>query len=250
MKFMQSHLLLLPQTFADLPSENLVSYKEMTSTTDHLDDFSVTDWTTLDYASITHPIFCDFQFKGSHFQQLVNTRHLPLVFSFSSSFVSSPPAHIDPKLDFSRTSDFYRSVESSLLASTNNSTCSLPHTSSTLIAYTDGSCPNNRTVGPDNPAGWGFSLYISSSSFTTHQPVDDNWLCSHGQVKNSPLDAQVLTPVDGSNNTGEMRAVIELFDYILHYSHLPHGSFVKIFIDSTYVIRSLNGDQIPSTYTS
>ena len=101
----------------------------------------------------------------------INTRHLPLFFSYSSSFISSSSTHTEPKLDFSRTSDFYHSVESSLLASTNNSTCSLPHTSSSLVAYTDGSCPNNRTVGPDNPAGWGFSLYVSSSPFTTHQPV-------------------------------------------------------------------------------
>ena len=48
--------------------------------------------------------------------------------------------------------------------------------------------------------------------------------------------------------TGEMRAIIELFDYFLYYSDLPHGSSVKIFIDSSYVIRSLSGDQIPSTH--
>ena len=58
----------------------------------------------------------------------------------------------------------------------------------------------------------------------------------------------MITPLDGSNNTGEMRAIIELFDYILHHSHLPHGSSVEIYIDSSYVIRSLSGDQIPSTH--
>ena len=45
-----------------------------------------------------------------------------------------------------------------------------------------------------------------------------------------------------------MRAVIELFDYILYYSQLPHGSTVEIFIDSSYVLRSLTGDQLPSTH--
>ena len=115
-----------------------------------------------------------------------------------------------------------------------------------LVAYTDGSCPNNRTVGPDNPAGWGFTLYTSESLFLSH--VDHNWLCSFGMVKTTPLDDQALVPLDGSNNTGEMRAIIELFDYILYYSSLPHGSTVDIFIDSTYVIRSLQGDQLPSTH--
>ena len=84
MEFMQSHLLLLPQTFSNLPSCKLVSEKEMTSTTDLLDDFSVSDWTTFDFASVTHPIFCDFQFKASIFQQLINSRHLPLLFSYST----------------------------------------------------------------------------------------------------------------------------------------------------------------------
>ena len=59
MEFMQSHLLLLPQTFSILPSAKLAAYKKMTSTTDFLEDFSVSDWTTLDFASNTHPIFCD-----------------------------------------------------------------------------------------------------------------------------------------------------------------------------------------------
>ena len=66
-------------------------------------------------------------------------------------------------------------------------------------------------------------------------------------MKNTPLDEHALVPLDGSNNTGEMRAIIELFDFILYYSHLPHGSTIEVFIDSTYVIRSLQGDQLPST---
>ena len=68
-------------------------------------------------------------------------------------------------------------------------------------------------------------------------------------VKTTPLDEHALVPLDGSSNTGEMRAIIELFDYSLCYSSsLPHGSTVNIFIDSTYVIRSLQGDQLPSTH--
>ena len=248
MEFMQSHLLLLPQTYSDLPSSKLVSYKEMTSATDFLDDLLVSDWTTLDFASVTHPVLCDFQFKGSRFQQLINARHLPLIFSYASSFVPQAPTRSDPKFDFSRSADFYEAVEPSLLASTNNSTCSLARTTTHLIAYTDGSCPNNRTVGPDNRAGWGFALHLSTSYTGTHSAVDGSWICSHGQVKNSPLDENILNPVDGSNNTGEMRAVVELFDYILYYSGLPHGSAVAIHIDSTYVIRSLRGDQPPSTH--
>ena len=50
-------------------------------------------------------------------------------------------------------------------------------------------------------------------------------------VKTTPLHVNVIT---------------ELFDYILYYSHL--GSDVRVFIDSQYVIRSLLGDQLPSTH--
>ena len=116
------------------------------------------------------------------------------------------------------------------------------------MAYTDGSCPNNRRVDPDNPAGWGIALYFSEHPFTNRLPVTNSWFHSFGMVKTSALDEHALVPLDGSNNTGEMRAIIELFDYILYNSELPHGSTVEIFIDSTYVIRSLQGDQLPSTH--
>ena len=45
-----------------------------------------------------------------------------------------------------------------------------------------------------------------------------------------------------------MKAIIELFDYMLYWSHLPLGSELRIFLDSQYVIRSLLGDQLPSTH--
>ena len=67
-------------------------------------------------------------------------------------------------------------------------------------------------------------------------------------VKTTPLDTNVIVPLDGSNNTGEMRATIELFDYILYYSMLPPASEACILIESQYVIRSLQGDQLPSTH--
>ena len=253
MEFMQSHLLLLPQTFSDLPSSKLVTCKEMTSSTDFLEDFSVSDWTTLDFASVSHPVFCDLQFKGSRFQQLINTRHLPLIFSYSSSFVSQPPARSEPKLDFSQSSAFYESVESSLLASTNNSVCSLTHTSSFLVSYTDGSCPNNRTVGPDNPAGWGFALYVTDSYPKSHSAVNDSWICSYGQVKNSPIDANVINPVDGSNNTGEMRAIVELFDYFLFtliYRTVPPLSSILTLLASFVLYEEINSLPLITDYLS
>ena len=120
---MQSHLLMLPKTYQELPSSKLVSYKEMTSTTDFLEDFEVTDWTTLDYGVASHPIFSDLQFSGSIFQQAVNSRHLPLLFRYRTTFLpisSGPPA---PRLDYSHTEEFYASVEASLLQSIGCTLC-------------------------------------------------------------------------------------------------------------------------------
>ena len=135
-----------------------------------------------------------------------------------------------------------------MLQLTHNQLLTSPTSGTYLVAYTDGSCPNNRTVGPDSPAGWGFATYVSTSPFSDHLEVANDWTLSYGMVKTMPLDASVLVPLDGSKNTGEMKAIIELFDYVLCYSHLPLGSEVRILIDSQYVIRSLLGDQLPSTH--
>ena len=78
------------------------------------------------------------------------------------------------------------------------------------MTYTDGSCPNNRTVGPDNPAGWGFAAYVSNAPFSLHLEIASDWTLSYGKVKTMPIDASALVPLDGPNNTGEMKAVIEL----------------------------------------
>ena len=199
--FLQSHILLLPQTYSDLLPKQQVTYKEMTTTTHFLEDLEVTDWTTLDYAASSHPAFADLTFKGSLFQQIVNTRHLPLLFSYRSSFHTVPKAPLVPKLDYSCSSTFYEQVESELLALTDNQLIRSPNNGSCLVAYTDGSCPNNRTLGPDNPAGWGFTTYQSSSPFSDHLDVTDQWAISHGMVKTTPSDTNVIIPLDGSKNT-------------------------------------------------
>ena len=99
--FLQAHLLILSQTFSSLPSDKLVTYKEMTTTTHLLENFEVTDWTALDYAACTHPAHVDLTFKGSIFQQLINTWHLPLYFTYRTSFSPLTKTSTAPKLDYS-----------------------------------------------------------------------------------------------------------------------------------------------------
>ena len=63
------------------------------------------------------------------------------------------------RYDYTQLSHFYSNIKTSLLSMTHNEFPSpnptLPH----IIAYTDGSCPNNRVVSFDNPAGWGFASH-------------------------------------------------------------------------------------------
>ena len=53
----------------------------------------------------------------------------------------------------------------------------------------------------------------------------------------------------GSNNTGELRAVIELFDYLLYYSPMSRGDSVVVYTDSQYVLSLLQGSSLPTTHT-
>ena len=196
----------------------------------------------------TRPIYVDLTFKGSIFQQVINTRHLPLLLTCRTSFTPPTKTLSVTKLDYAFTSEFYNLIESELLQLPHNQLLTTPTSGIYFVAYTDGSCPNNRTVGPDNPAGWGFGAYTGISPFDVHLEVANYWKISYGMVKTMPLDANVIAPLDRSNNTGEMKAVIELFDCILCYSHLPSNSEVRVCIDSQYVIRSFLGDQLPSTH--
>ena len=84
-----------------------------------------------------------------------------------------------------------------------------------ILAYAAGSCPNNQIVSFDNPAGWGFALTLSGST-TQHPPTDATWHQAWGPVKTIPTD--IVHPLPGSNNTGELKAIIGLFDYLLYYS--------------------------------
>ena len=207
----------------------------MITTTRLLDDFAVTDWTALDYAMSTHPVYVDLAFKGCIFRQVINTRHLSLLFTNPTSFTPPSQTLSVPKLDYSCTSEFYNLLESELLHLTHNQLLTAPTNSTSFVAYTDGSCP-------------GFAAYTSTSPFDEHLEVTSDWIISYGMVKTAPLDVNVIAPLDGSKSTGEMKSIIELFDYI--FSHLLSGSEVRVFIDSQYVIRSLLGDQLPSTHHS
>ena len=140
---------------------------------------------------------------------------------------------------------FFNSVEKSLLSSTENSFSPSSSSSHNIIAYTDGSCPNNHAVSYDNPAGWGFAL-VYDHPINSRPPASAPWQCSFGPLRSNPQSVEGLSV--GSTNTGELRAIIELFDFLLCYSTLSHGDNIMVYTDSQYVLDLLHGSSIPSTH--
>ena len=243
--FLQSHSLTLPQTFTQLPFCKCVSYKETTCTDHLLVGNSPRDWTTLDYLMCPPSLREVLTFGGSIFQQAVNSRHLPLSFHLRTRYLPIAKTSLPPKKDYRVMADFYSAVQHSLLSSTDNSIPALPSSEHNVIAYTDGSNPNNRAVSYDNPAGWGFAL-VYDQPLDLHPPASAPWQCSFGPLKSNPQSVEGLSV--GSNNTGELRAVIELFDFLLYHSTLLRGNSVVVYTDSQYVLDLLNGSSLPSTH--
>ena len=71
------------------------------------------------------------------------------------------------------------------------------------------------------------------------------WIGSWGPIKSDPQSVEGLSV--GSNNTGELRAIIELFDYLLYYAPISNGDTVVIHTDSQYVLSLLQGSSLPAT---
>ena len=87
-----------------------------------------------------------------------------------------------------------------------------------VLAYTDGSCPNNRVISADNPAGWGFVVSPVLYDPFPHALPTVQWITSHGRVRTDPDAPEHAGAEVSSNNTAELQALLELFDYLLNHS--------------------------------
>ena len=243
---LQAHSLILPQTFTKLSFSKRCTYKEMGCEDHLLKGTSVKDWTALDYVAVPPRLRDVLTIYGSTFQQLINTRHLPLSFGIKTHFLPSVASTAPPKKDFTDLTLFSEKVETTLLKETNNSYNLPPKCPNHYVAYTDGSCPNNKVVSFNNPAGWGFAVTLVDTDPTKHPPPSSTWIMGFGSVKSNPF--AVEGPLPGSNNTGELKALIELFDFLLYYSGYPPGSSLTIYTDSSYAKNLLLGSSLPATH--
>ena len=186
---------------------------------------------------------------GSHFQQAVNTRHLPLLCSLSVSLpIGSPNTKPPPALDLTQTAMYFQELESSFLHLCNNPLHPPSLAPGHVLAYTDGSCVNSKVISQDNPAGWGFIVSNVYRDCPVHPTPTSQWIFSHGRVCTSPDNPAYAGVQVTSNNTAELQALVELFDYLLYCASLPDGQTIHVYTDSQYAMNILLGDSFPATH--
>ena len=117
-----------------------------------------------------------------------------------------------------------------------------------VLAYTDGSCVNSKVISQDNPAGWGFIVSNVYRDCPVHPTPTSQWIFSHGRVCTSPDNPAYAGVQVTSNNTAELQALVELFDYLLYCASLPDGQTIHVYTDSQYAMNILLGDSFPATH--
>ena len=102
--------------------------------------------------------------------------------------------------------------------------------------YIDGSCIENRNVTADTAAGWGFVVVIGDRG--VGRGTGDLMHESSGPVITNPNSNEWLGAEVGSNNTGELSAMVHALRWIL--VNCPKGE-VTIRADSMYALRITDG---------
>ena len=108
-----------------------------------------------------------------------------------------------------------------------------------LVIYTGGSCIGNKKVRASNfTAGWG-AVVLEGATGHISEPDDTNasvvtrgkiW----GPVITDPTAGHFAGATHGSNNTGDLTAVVESFRWILDRVEKEDKRSVLIRYDSTY----------------
>ena len=94
-----------------------------------------------------------------------------------------------------------------------------------IVFYTDGSGTRGK-CSAQTPAGWGWCA-----------KQGEHWLKAYGPVVTSPANSGYIGATVGSNNTGELSAIIEALLFALENEYQK----VHIFSDSTWAIQVVTG---------
>ena len=136
-----------------------------------------------------------------------------------------------PKIDFSQVTQTMRAnFNASLKPQLTPSTQTSDHTAKAVF-YTDGAGTEGRATRV-TPAGWGWALRQGS-----------DWLEASGPVSTDPHHIKYLGSRVGSNNTGELSAIIEALLFALEHDYTQ----VVIHSDSQWSINMITGKWRPKT---
>ena len=103
-----------------------------------------------------------------------------------------------------------------------------------ITFFTDGSGTRGK-CSAHTPAGWGWCA-----------KQGEDWLKAFGPVVTSPANSGYLGATVGSNNTGELSAIIEALLFALEHEYKR----VQIFSDSTWAIQVVTGRWRAKTHKS
>ncbi len=105
-----------------------------------------------------------------------------------------------------------------------------------LSIYVDGSCIENRNVGPNTAAGWGFLVVEGDRGLGkgNGKPIHEE----AGKVITDSKNKQWIGAEVGSNNTAELSAMVYALKWVI--TECPNTS-VTIRADSMYALRITDG---------
>ena len=236
--FLIQHDFSLVSSLHARPPSRIITYKEISASSSASHNSpSTSDFAAIDHVLISRkhchnilPTSSKFEWRLPWFH-----RHFPVHCVMTFDKFLPPKRPTVPKTSVPQNDadkiKYKDIILASPLLSAAHKIRNLPSTGSIAI-YTDGSCPNQLDVRPGNPAGWAFTLCKNFQ-----------WVDAFGPVgQNLPF-----TPI-GSNNSGELQAVIEALDYIVRYpskfSNLP----IDIHTDSLLVYKLAHDLITPSCH--
>ena len=209
------------------PSSRIITYKEISaSPSANHNSPSTSDFAAIDHVLISrrhcHNILSTsskFEWKPPWFH-----RHFPVHCVMTFDKFLPPKRPTVPKTSVPQTDadkiKYKEIILASPLLSTTHKLRGSPCTGS-ISVFTDGSCPNQLDVRPGNPAGWAFTF---KKNF--------QWVDSFGPVGQNLS----FTPI-GSNNSGELQAVIEALDFIIRHPSKFTNLPIDIHTDSLLVYK-------------
>ena len=246
--FLMSHSCFLPQTFVPFAARKRITYKELTAPSNDLTAPDLQHWSALDYiiapSSMCSQIFC----LGSQSSISFGSRHFPILFRLHARPMTLAPfpSTRDPPLDFTVPHQFGSDLTRLLNKELDIPPPVLSPPSSTVRhIFTDGSCLSYDPPGPDNRAGW---------AFTVSPPVP----CDLGLLQVTSFDIDSFGPFTRvpdhnipplpppSNSTAELLALIEAFDWLVQQD--DDSILYSVHTDSQYALGFLQGSSQPTTH--